>query len=72
MLNRSRDEARLLERADKDQTFRSLLRSNPRLAIEQELGLRIPADVTVQVHEEAASTSCCPPPRPSRTPNSRR
>ena len=47
---------RLIERATEDETFRARLLSDPKAAVHEELGLRIPAGYTVQVHEEAADT----------------
>ena len=43
---------RVVERASTDGTFRSLLISDPKTAVESELGVIIPADLTVKVFEE--------------------
>ena len=48
---------RLVARATEDETFRARLLSDPKAAVHEELGLRIPAGFTVEVHEEAADTS---------------
>jgi hypothetical protein len=56
MKDRACDERRLLERAQKDDAFRRLLRSNPRQAVEQELGVQIPHNVELHVHEETEDT----------------
>jgi hypothetical protein len=43
-------------RAMKDETFRQQLLSNPRQTLERELGITLPTNVTVLVHEETANT----------------
>jgi len=43
-------------KAMKDETFRQELLSNPKPAIEHALGIAIPADVTVAVHEDTPTT----------------
>lgn len=44
---------RIVERAQTDETFRSQLKANPRQAVESELGITIPANLTVRVVEES-------------------
>lgn len=44
----------LIQRADSDPAFRQLLLSDPRAAIEEAFGIRVPDQVTVQVLEESA------------------
>lgn len=44
------------DRAISDNDFRSLLVSNPRDAISQELGVDLPEDVEIVVHESNANT----------------
>ena len=46
----------LTDRAISDEVFRSLLVSNPKDAISQELGVDLPEDVHVEVHESDAQT----------------
>ncbi len=48
--------AHLIGKATEDETFRGKLLSEPRTSIEDELGITIPAGVTVQVHENTAQT----------------
>jgi hypothetical protein len=43
---------RVVERAMSDQAFRAHLMANPRAAVENELGISIPADLTIRVVEE--------------------
>jgi len=45
-------EERLIERASVDPQFRQMLLSSPKTAIAEEIGLILPDDVSVQVHEE--------------------
>ncbi|HEX5414809.1 MAG TPA: NHLP leader peptide family RiPP precursor [Chloroflexota bacterium] len=45
-------EARLVNRALNDEAFRQELQRDPRAAIEAELGMAIPAYLTVHVHHE--------------------
>jgi hypothetical protein len=47
---------RLIDRASRDQSFRKQLIENPRAAIATELGVHLPADVTVEVLEESPRT----------------
>ena len=46
----------LTDRAISDEDFRSLLVSNPKDAISQELGVDLPEDIQVVVHESDAQT----------------
>ena len=48
---------RLLAKATGDETFRARLLADPKAAVQDELGLAIPAGFTIKVHEEAADTS---------------
>ena len=48
---------RLLAKASEDETFRARLLADPKAAVQEELGLAIPAGFTIKVHEEAADTS---------------
>ena len=48
---------RLLAKATGDETFRARLLSDPKAAVQDELGLAIPAGFTIKVHEEAVDTS---------------
>jgi hypothetical protein len=43
---------RVIERASDDAAFRSQLLSNPKAAVESELGISIPKDLNVKVVEE--------------------
>ena len=43
---------KIVGKATEDVEFRALLLSDPKAAIEQELGLAIPASVSIEVHEE--------------------
>lgn len=43
---------RVVERASTDSEFRAQLMSDPKAAVESELGISIPADLTVKVVEE--------------------
>ena len=48
---------RLLAKATGDETFRARLLSDPKAAVQDELGLAIPAGFTIKVHEDATDTS---------------
>ena len=50
-------EAAVIGKATEDADFRSLLLSDPRGAIEQELGLSIPQGMEIQVHEESSTSA---------------
>jgi hypothetical protein len=51
-------QARLVGRAMTDDTFRQQLLASPKAAIEQELGVSLPAELEVVVVEETASRLC--------------
>ena len=48
---------RLIAKATEDETFRTLLLSDPKAAVSEELGVSIPPGYTLKVHEEAVDTS---------------
>ena len=56
-------QARVVSKATEDADFRARLLSDPKGAIEQELGVTIPASLSVEVHEEngAAAHLVLPP-----------
>lgn len=56
MGGRARLEQRVLERSLRDKAFRRRLLEDPRAALEQELGVRLPADVRVRAVEETPDT----------------
>ena len=47
----------LVSKACSDEAFRELLLSDPRAAVEAELGITLPEDFIIMVHEEMADTS---------------
>lgn len=47
----------LIEKATIDETFRAQFIADPKAAIEDELGVTLPAGFTIRVHEEAADMS---------------
>ena len=47
----------LMEKATADEAFRVRLLSDPKGAIEEELGVTIPASLSIEVHEESAATA---------------
>jgi Nitrile hydratase, alpha chain len=49
-------ELQLIEKAWKDDAFRQVLRSDPRGAVEKELGAKLPAGLQVKLVEESADT----------------
>jgi hypothetical protein len=53
---RERFKSKIIERAKKDEAFKAQLISNPRKAIESELGKSLPAHVQFHVVEETASS----------------
>ena len=55
MLSRAEAEQRIRDRAASDADFREQLKSDPRSALSTELGVEIPNEVTVHVHEESLS-----------------
>ena len=54
--SRAEMERRLIQRSLEDEAFRQRLLAEPRAAIEQELGSRLPESVEVRVVEESADT----------------
>lgn len=55
MLSRAEAEQRIRERAASDAEFRDQLKADPRSALASELGVEIPDQVSVHVHEESMS-----------------
>jgi hypothetical protein len=55
MMSRAEAEQRIRERAESDADFREQLKSDPRSALASELGVEIPDEITVHVHEESLS-----------------
>ena len=49
--------ARIVGKATEDSDFRARLLSDPKGAIKQELGVTIPASLSVEVHEENGATA---------------
>ena len=49
--------AKVVGRAAEDAGFRARLLSDPKAAIGQELGVTIPASVSIEVHEESGATA---------------
>ena len=49
--------AKIVGKATGDADFRARLLSDPKGAIEQELGVTIPASLSVEVHEERGTTA---------------
>ena len=47
----------LIEKAAMDGAFRARLLSDPKAAVEEELGLTIPADFTLKVYEDVPATT---------------
>jgi hypothetical protein len=63
-------EARLIEKAWTDPSFRQALRSDPRGAVEKALGARLPAGMQVKLLEETADTFYLVlPANPDRAPS---
>ena len=57
MKTRTELEAELIARVADDDTFRSRLLENPREVIQEAVGVAIPEDFTIQVHEENSMTA---------------
>ncbi|MCY4592887.1 MAG: NHLP leader peptide family RiPP precursor [Alphaproteobacteria bacterium] len=57
MKTRAELDAELIARVADDAAFRAQLLENPKEAIQQATGLAIPADFTIQVHEENSMTA---------------
>jgi hypothetical protein len=53
---RAEMEGRIIQRSLEDETFRRRLLENPRAAVEEELGSRLPEGVQVMAVEETADT----------------
>ena len=49
--------AALVDKATEDRKFRARLLSDPKGAIRQELGVSIPASMSIEVHEEGGMTA---------------
>ena len=47
----------LIDKATEDNEFRSQLIADPKAAIEAEIGMTVPAEFNIEVHEETATTS---------------
>ena len=58
--------ARLLGKARNDEAFRGRLLEDPKGAVRDELGVELPAEFTVSVHEETGETAHLVLPPPSR------
>ena len=56
----------LVSSAMHNEAFRQQLRASPRETLERELGLSFPVGVTIQVHEETATTIHLVLPMPSK------
>jgi hypothetical protein len=64
---RAEMERRLMQRGLEDESFRQRLLADPKAAIEEELGTRLPEDIKVVAVEETADTIYLVlPPAPSR------
>ena len=50
-------EKTVLDKANENADFRAQLLSNPKAAIEQALGVTVPEDFTIKVHEEDSRTA---------------
>ena len=48
---------KVLGRAGEDRAFRQRLLAEPKAAVEEELGVRIPEPMSIVVHEEGAGTA---------------
>ena len=57
MKTRQELDAELIARVADDAEFRALLLENPKEAIQQAMGIAIPEDFTIQVHEENGMTA---------------
>ena len=55
---RTEMERRLIEKSLQDESFRRRLIEDPKGAVEQELGTRLPEEVRVEAMEESAETIC--------------
>ncbi len=57
METRKELEARIIDKANRDEDFRARLRSDPKGTIGQELGVTIPEALSIDVHEETATNA---------------
>ena len=57
MGQRTELQARIVARLKEDAGFRNRLRSDPKGVIERELGVTMPASLSIEVHEESATTA---------------
>ena len=48
---------RIVDKATEDADFRALLLSDPKAAVRQELGVTIPASMSIEVHQENDTTA---------------
>ena len=53
---RAEVERRLIQRSLQDEEFRQRLLADPKAAVEEELGIQLPAEVQIRVVEETADT----------------
>ena len=56
MSDQNLSQQQLIASAMKDEAFRQRLLSNQKETLEREFGITLPAEVTVQVHEDTATT----------------
>ena len=57
-MNRQDIEQQLIAKASQDTSFRQALISDPRSAVEKELGLKVPAGIRLEVIEENSNSLC--------------
>ena len=57
---------RLIEKATADETFRARLLADPKNAVRDELGVQLPDEFSIEVHEEAVNTGHLVLPPPAR------
>ena len=50
-------QAKIVGRAQADAEFRARLLSDPKATVEQELGVTIPASLSIEVHEESGAAA---------------
>jgi hypothetical protein len=55
-LSRAEMERRLVQRSSEDESFRQRLLEDPKAAMEEELGTRLPEEIQVRAVEESAET----------------
>ncbi len=53
---RKKVETRIIEKAVKDEGFRNELKADPKTVLAKELGINIPAGITITVIEEEANS----------------